>query len=800
MPDIVPQLAALDWLIIVGFIVLSFAIGVAWSRRGRKSVREYFTSGGATPWWLLGTSMVATTFAADTPLTLAGWVVTKGVAQNWFWWCQVPVTMLGVFFIAALWRRANLVTDAELVNLRYSGRSAAVLRGFKALFFSLVYGSLIMGWVNLAMTKIIQLTLPNIPRVAGVDEAMLATYLHTPLSSELDPAVRAAMRGGRLDPLKLYYDDWHLLECPARTGVLRDVAQIFRRFRYIDERVTLAARLAAGDKVTPPPPSRPTDEELVALRAYAAAEQAGPLLTRLNLGDRESELTGLWNSLHASTSTTATPQPPAALSLLYSVDQAIAGVNKLRILLLLFVIVSIYTVISGLWGVLVTDFIQFWIAMAGCIALAYIAVDKLGGLDATLRQMADIYSTPRARGMVGMLPATGAGDLTLMPWSHFLVFILLYSFASQFSDGGYYFAQRMLAARNERHAALGYLWFAVAHYCLRMWPWIIVGFAAAVMFPFVKDQVTQQFPPDAIAEDGYIRVMLAVLPTGLLGLMLAAFLAAYMSTIATQLNVGASYLLNDLYRPFLCRHASERHYVIVSQIATVATTLIGLVVSLFYQSIAGAWFFLGTISAGIGVIYLLRWFWWRISAWSEIACLAALVAYPLAQWLWPDLFAKFDQPLPLNLLYLVPYSVGIALLVTFLTAPVARDRLIAFYRQVQPGGPGWRHIEAEIRRTDPTFRCHSPFTTRAFRGWVLSTIAILCFLFGSQLLIVGDALGAPLFMPRRGLGLILTAVGVLLGWLVARGFSAKRWGADPTEEQTRAAAAATRAVARQSGE
>jgi len=794
MPDTVPQLAPLDWCIIVGFIVLSFAIGVAWSRRGRKSVREYFTSGGSTPWWLLGTSMVATTFAADTPLTLAGWVVTKGVAQNWFWWCQVPVTMLGVFFIAALWRRASLVTDAELVNLRYSGKSAAILRGFKALFFSLVYGSLIMGWVNLAMTKIIQLTLPNIPHVAGVDEAMLATYLHTPLSSEIDPAVRAAMRDGKLDPLRLYYDDWKLLDCPARIGVLRDVEQVFRRFQYIDERLALADQAAAGETV----PTAPTPEELARLRQYAATEQAAPLLARLNLADREPELAGLWQTLHANPAG-ATPQPPAALSLLYNVNQTIAGVNKLRILLLLFVIVSIYTVISGLWGVLVTDFIQFWIAMAGCVALAWLAVSKLGGMDATLQQMAALYTTPRAGGMVGMLPSSGAGDLELMPWSSFLVFILLYSFASQFSDGGYYFAQRMLSAKNERHAALGYLWYAIAHYCLRMWPWSIVGFVAAVMFPFLRDEITQQLPPESVAEEGYIRVMLAVLPTGLLGVMLAAFLAAYMSTIATQLNVGASYLLNDFYRPFVHRHGTERHYVVVSQIATIATTLVGLAVSLFYQSISGAWFFLGTISAGIGVIYLLRWFWWRISAWSEIACLAALIAYPIVQWLSPDFVHKFEQPFPLNLLYLVPYSVGFALLVTFLTEPVARERLIAFYRKVQPGGPGWRHIDAEIRRADPTFRCHSPFTARAFRGWILSTIAILCVLFGSQMMIVGDALATPLFMPRRALGLILAGVGAVLGWFVARGFSERRWGADPTEAEARAAAAATRAATRQSG-
>jgi solute:Na+ symporter, SSS family len=773
MSESVPRLIWIDWTIIVSFIVMSLLIGVAWSRRGRKSVREYFTSGGSTSWWLLGTSMVATTFAADTPLALSGWVVTKGVAENWFWWCQVPVTMLGVFFIAALWRRAHLVTDAELVQLRYSGRSAAVLRGFRALFFALVYGSLIMGWVNLAMTKIIQLTLPNVPRIAGVDEAMLWAYLHTPLSNELAPAARNAMRAGKLDPLRLYYDEWHLLTCAQRTGVLREVNQVIARVEYARK------RLAEYDK--PPQPSsmdRPTEEEVGKLRAYTQALDAGPFLEALGLTGSERTLAAAWNELPSAEAADAGPRAPASLLLLRNVDLVIAGVNKLRILLLLFVIVSIYTVVSGLWGVLVTDFVQFWLAMAGCVILAFVAVDKLGGLDSTLRQMADIYSLDRARGMVSMLPGSHAGGVDLMRWADFLIYVLIYAWVAQFTDGGYYFAQRMLSAKNERHAALGYLWFAVAHYGLRMWPWIVVGFVAAVMFPYTRDLITGQYPGAGVAEEGYVRVMLAVLPNGLLGFLVATFLAAYMSTIATQLNVGASYLLNDFYRPFIRRQASERHYVLVSQLATVAITVFGLVVSLFYSSISGAWYFLGTISAGIGVIYLLRWFWWRINAWSEIACLGALLLYPILLKVWPGLLGTFEKPFPRSLLYLVPYSVGAGLLATFLTKPVAKEKLIAFVRKVQPGGPGWRKIEREIRLTEPGFRSRSPLTGRAVRGWILSTVAIISFLFGSQMLLVGDAFGPPPMLPRRVWGAGLVVVGCVLGWVVARGFSEKRWGED----------------------
>ena|GEM_PF-3191898 len=368
-------------------------------------MREYFTSGGATPWWLLGTSMVATTFAADTPLTLAGWVVTKGIAQNWFWWCQIPVVMLGVFFIARLWRRAGLVTDTELVYLRYSGRSADVLRGFKALYLSLVYGCIVMGWVNLAMTKIIRLTLPDIPRVPIVDEACLYIYLHTPLSNELPAGLRNTLRAGRLDPLHAYYEDWRLHRAPQRAEVMNELDVVFRRLA----RYHILAAHSAG----------PTDSVLTALRTYLKTLEPGTYLARLNLAERASEL-----ATRATEQTAGEFPHLAALEKVYGVNLAVSGINKLKILLLLFVIVMSYTVISGLWGVLITDFIQFWIAMAGCTLLAVLAVHHVGGLDAALQRMATLYTPEKARGMLSLIPVEKAGDLELMPRSHFLTFVL----------------------------------------------------------------------------------------------------------------------------------------------------------------------------------------------------------------------------------------------------------------------------------------------------------------------------------------------------------------------------------------
>jgi len=767
------HLTRLDWAIIVAFIALSIGIGVVLSRRGRKSVREYFTSGGTTSWWLLGTSMVATTFASDTPLTLAGWVVTKGIAQNWFWWCQIPVTMLGVFFIACLWQRSRLVTDIELVDLRYGGTSAAVLRGFKALYLSLVYGCIVMGWVNLAMTKIIQLTLPDIPRVAVVDEAMLWAYLHTPLSRELSPEVKKAIRSGDVDPLKLYYDNWTLHRSPKRVAVFENIGLVFTRLAAIKRK---PASSAADDNAA----------ERQRWDSYIAGIRSEPFLSDLGLVDRRAaSLASLSQSIAATEQPIAGSERPDSplreLRVLYDVNQTVSAVNKFKIIILLFLIVMAYTVISGLWGVLVTDFVQFWIAMAGCIVLAILAVQRLGGLDAVLRQMADIYTTQKARGMVGMIPVAGAGDLDLMPWSHFLVFLLFMWYVSGLTDGGSYFAQRMLAAKDERHAAMGYLWFSVAHYCLRMWPWIIVGFVAAVMFPYVPDAITGQYPGGAVAENGYIKVMLAVLPSGWMGMMLAAFLAAYMSTIATQLNLGASYLLNDFYRPFIRKQASDRHYVAASQVATVVMAAVGLIVSLFYDTISDAWFLIGTLSAGIGLIHLLRWFWWRVNAWTEISCLGSLLLFvvvvrPLGPFLPAALKAVLLPPYPLNLLLLVPYSVGIALIVTCITAPVSMDKLTAFVRRVQPGGPGWRRVEAEIRRTDPTFRSRTPLTRANLWRCLGGCVATYCFLFGGGMVVIGDVYVPDAWVPRRLLGGLLIGAGVLVGWFVVRSLSQRRWG------------------------
>lgn len=687
----------LDWVIIIAYIIISFLIGVYYARRGRRSTRDYFISGGGVPWWLLGTSLVATTFAADTPLALSGWVVTKGISQNWFWWCQVPITLAGVFFFARLWRRTNVITDMEFVYLRYSGGSANVLRGFKAFYLAIPYGCLVMGWVNKAMAKIIALTFPKLPTIPVVDDFIKWLYMHTPVSSGLPEKVRSLILNGSLDPFQLY-DKLNL------AGKAR-----FLKMAYAQNLDSEKVFATAG-----------ITENLESLQAQFGIEP---------------------------------------FSLISGVAQYVSGINELKILLFLFSVTVIYTTISGLWAVLVTDFFQFFIAMAGCIYLAVVAVHHFGGMEKLLHQLSEIYTQQKALGMIAIAPVKEAGGLGLMPLKHFILFILVSWWAVGFTDGGSYFAQRMLSAKNERHAALGYLWFAVAHFALRMWPWLVVGIAAAVMFPFKTDPITGFVPDAEWAEDGYIKVMLSLLGPGLIGFLLVAFFAAYMSTIATQVNIAASYLLNDLYRPFLVKNKPEKHYVRASTVATLVISLIGIIASLYITSIASAWFLLAALNSGIGIIYLLRWYWWRINAWSEITCIAALFYFA---WILYEYGPKINLslPYPENLLFSIPFAVGLSMAITAVTQPVDKDKLIEFYKRVQPGGPGWKPIAELV----PEIKPRSPLTWTNLKAYIYGVAAIYCFLFGFGKTILGNGLYPTPVIGNTTFSIVFLIAGIYLLW------------------------------------
>ena len=588
------RLTYLDWAWIALYFVGNFAIGLYYRRRAGKSISEFFLSGRNVPWWLAGTSMVATTFAADTPLAVTGMVAKGGIAGNWLWWSFVASGMLTVFFYARLWRRCGVMTDIEFAEVRYSGKPAAFLRGFRALYLGIPINCIVLGWVNLAMVKILMLTL-GLTRV----EALMA----------------------------------------------------------------------------------------------------------------------------------------------------VVGMIALT---------SMISTLSGLWGVLVTDLFQFFIKMTMVTVLAFAAVQAVGGMSA-LKLKLELLDQAR-----GVRPGTHSSVLSFipdlnspwMPMTTFLVYISLNWWATWYPGaepgGGGYVAQRMFSAKDEKHSLLATLWFNIAHYAIRPWPWVLVALASLVLFPGLQDP-----------ETGYVRVMIAYLPASLRGLMLAAFAAAYMSTIATQLNWGASYIVNDFYRRFLRRVAPESHYVLISKIATLLLTVVSAVVTFYLNSIAGAWKLLIVTGAGTGLVLLLRWFWWRINAWSEVSAMSAAFVTSLAL----QLAAGLDSDKPVDFAWIMMITVSVTtivwLTVTFLTKPESDQTLLKFYLRARPGIRGW----GPIARLAPDIPDTSDGWSRVL-DWLAGCALIYGVLFGVGKLLLGEWTIGLLLL---GLGL---AAGAAIWWdLSRRGWS-----------------------------
>lgn len=585
------QLNVLDWTVIALYFLFTLAIGWYYKSRARQNVAEFFLSGRNVPWWLAGTSMVATTFAADTPLAVTGMVANHGIAGNWLWWNFVASGMLTVFFYARLWRRAGVMTDIEFCEIRYAGKPAAVLRGFRALYLGIPINCIVLGWVNLAMVKILMLVL---------------------------------------------------------------------------------------------------------------------------------------------------------------------GVSKLQavvLIMLMIAITSLVSALSGLWGVLVTDAYQFLIAIVMVTVLAFASVDAVGGLAALKDKLAALE---QARGLPSGSVLSFVPDLDSpwMPLLTFLVYISLNWWAAWYPGaepgGGGYVAQRIFSAKDERHSLLATLWFNIAHYALRPWPWIFTALASMVLYPGLADP-----------ETGYIRVMIDHLHPSLRGLMVAAFAAAYMSTISTQLNWGASYLINDVYRRFLDPAASERRLVQVSRAATIALSVLSAVITLYMDSIAAAWKLLIVTGAGTGGVLLLRWFWWRINAWSEIASMVAAFAVSL----YLQTAAGFDSDKPLDFAWIMILTVSITtalwLAVTFLTPPEPTDHLVAFYRRTRPMPTGW----GPIAQAAPDVRADENGAWNLL-DWALGCVLIYCALFGAGKLLLKEFATAAAFLAAGAIA------GAIIYWdLGRRGWS-----------------------------
>jgi Na+/proline symporter len=594
------NLTTIDLSVILLFFAVIIGISIYYTRKAGSNMQQFFLSGRNLPWYMAGTAMVATTFAADTPLAVTELIAKNGVAGNWLWWNMAIGGLLTVFFFAKLWRRAGIMTDLELIEFRYSGKPAAALRGFRAIYLGLFMNVIVLGWVHKAMEKIFLITLP--------------------------------------------------------------------------------------------------------------------------------------------------------------------GYDPFLLVVILAIIISVYASASGLLGTVRTDSFQFVFAMSGCIVLAVLVVKlpAIGGMVALKENLSPemlnffpIISKGSGVNLAGGALALSAGA--------FLAYVGVQWWSSWYPGadpgGGGYIAQRMMSAKDEKHSLLATLWFNIAHYTLRPWPWIIVALCALILLPRASEpelierenpvmykQVVEAYDSRELAKTTdhsgydteflamyekyentidpgvmYPKLMVRYLPIGILGLLIAVFMAAYMSTIASQLNWGTSYLINDFYKRFIRNNASEKHYVLVSRLGIVLMVVFSLVVTnYFLTTIKGAWEFIINASAGMGAVLILRWYWSRINAWSEIsAMIAPLLIYPFSVYV-----LKLESPLTLY-----PTVLGttfIWLTITFLTPPVSETTLHKFYKKVRPGGIGWK----SIRQRFPDIEVESQFGRNAI-NWVCGLVCIYATMYGT---------------------------------------------------------------------
>jgi solute:Na+ symporter, SSS family len=617
----------LDWSAIIGYLAITLLLGLYFRRSAGQSAEDYFVSGRNVSWWLAGTSMVATTFAADTPLLVAGLVYTQGVAGNWIWWAFLPSGMMTVFLFARLWRRSGLMTDVQFAEIRYSGKPAAFLRGFRAIYLGLLMNCLILGWVTKAMINIVSTTLG--PTMAS----------------------------------------WPLLVSFTRT------------------------------------------------------------------------LAGIFGSTFAGTE----------------------GQALVICIFFLIPFTGIYVSLGGLSGVLWTDLFQFVLKMGIVIGIAYYAVKAAGGMSTMINTITAMRATNGGSDPMAFLPDFSKGfaseTLWTLPVITFCVYLGVQWWAFWYPGaepgGGGYIAQRIFSARDERQGLFSVLWFNIAHYALRPWPWVLTALAAIVLYPGL-----------AHPETSYMMIVNDHVPHALRGIILAGFLAAFMSTIATQLNWGTSYLVEDFYRRFLVRGATEKHYVHVSQLVTILLVIATGYVSAQLTSIRSGWQVVLQIGAGTGTVYILRWYWWRINAWSEIsAMLTALVLTLVLHWesLWNSLLGRQELftgsatvQFAKDTLFTTLLTTLVWVIVTFATKPEPDSVLLSFYRKVRPDARGWKPVATVASEITPTHDLG-----RNLWCWLLGCVMIYCALFG-----VGKIL-----LLHYGIGSVLVAVSAVCAWRMAKELS-----------------------------
>ncbi|HLA41246.1 MAG TPA: sodium:solute symporter family protein [Candidatus Glassbacteria bacterium] len=573
----------IDYSVILAYFALVMGVGLYYTKRAGKNMEEFFLSGRALPWWVAGTSIAAMGFAADTPFMVTELVRRNGIAGNWFLWCFAMSNLSATFLFVRFWRRAGILTELEIIEERYEGRSAGFLRGFQSIFYGIAFSALNIGFIMLAMQNFITVML---------------------------------------------------------------------------------------------------------------------------------------------------------------------GWNEFLALAVLLVVTMIYAVAAGLWGVVASEVVQFVIAFFGSVFMAVVAVNAVGGLGGIETRLVEAFGVKTAGGLMSFIPASEDVVKPFTPpgqeftWTLFLVYIFVIWWSSEKADGNGMFIQRVMATKNEKHAFFAGVWFNILYYAFLMWPWILVALISMADFPDLTNHV-----------QAYPLMIKKYLPVGLRGIMFAAFLAAFMSSVTGLINWGSSYMINDFYKRFIKPDASQRHYVWVGRGAMLVVLAAGIGVWSITNSIADAWKFMAELFSGLGAVWLARWFWWRVNAWTEItAYILSVVGCVTINVLEMSgvVFPEWQR-----YVFICIFSVTGWITVTFLTAPVSTEKLKSFVRKVNPGGPGWQRI---TRQVDQEHLPGGPPMSYNVFAFVLGAIVLFMFVFGIGSCLFGDMLQ----------GALMIAAAVLCGSIIYR--------------------------------
>ncbi len=689
----------LDWLVIGLFFAATLVIGLVFTRRATSSMSDYFVAGRRMTWWVAGTSIVATSFAADTPLVIAGWMRTVGLERNWFWWGGIMGMMLCTFFFARLWRRAELLTDVAFNELRYAGRPAAGLRMFHASYRAIIQNTLVMGWVTLAMTKIMDVTL-NIPTLVFLEGRFLphAVAKGADVVSATAPYIIAQwpLLGDAVIPAKVT----GILLCLGIAALYSTFSGLWGVMATDFFQFTLAMT------------------GTIVLMAISFAVVGGPK-AMIEKATASVESGGVHN--RADTETEAPEPDPALLAVGLmmiphegnlrwtanglsedKVAARLAGAHRDDVLRALarwrqayLIPLSRFTTMESAEALAASG----WLIREGDTfrraAIPLPMEDVTHALDAAgIRDRGEIMAALRGDRVVPssritrfLPPFDLRGGGLLAVWS-LVVFLGLQWWVG--GEGGGFLAQRLFSCRNEKHSVMAMLWFNFLNFAVRPWPWIVVGIVSLVLIPDIS-----AYGHDFDQEHAYVVMLMLLLPAGIKGLLVAALMAAYMSTISTHVNFGASYVVHDLYKRFVHRTASEHVLVKVSQVTSILLAILAGVYAFVADHVATGWFTMFELMSGTGFVLLLRWYWWRINAWSEIsAMISSLLLYGLMNGthMFHSLFESMGAPAYLVDEYAVRFTLNIALTtvvwlaVTFLTRPESEDHLVRFYRRIRPPG------------------------------------------------------------------------------------------------------------------